>query len=62
MSCKAKNCVYYKKCLARWDCADHHCADYKCGTPAPTCKTCLNYPVCSDPEKGASICGAYERR
>lgn len=27
--CKAKNCQYYKMCLAKYDCADFMCADYK---------------------------------
>lgn len=27
--CKAKNCQYYKICLAKYDCADFMCADYK---------------------------------
>ena len=29
MSCKARNCQYYKMCLAKYDCADFMCADYK---------------------------------
>lgn len=29
MSCKAKSCKYYKKCLAKRDCMDSRCGDYE---------------------------------
>ena len=63
MSCKAKDCYMYKSCLAKYDLVgEHHCDDYKRVTSVPACKHCLNYFACSDEDKGASICGAYETR
>ena len=31
MSCKARNCQYYKMCLGKYDLVstEHHCDDYK---------------------------------
>lgn len=29
MSCTARSCKYYKKCVAKRDCMDNRCGDYE---------------------------------